>query len=87
MHNLVRVIGPAPSELSQEDLYIRLKIERQRVREALQTFRNSTSPTQNRTKTVSLKKKEEKQMTDLALKFGITVEALKLMIEEDSKGL
>ena len=84
MHNLVRVIGPAPSELSQEDLYARLKIERQRVREALQTFRNSTSPTQSKAKVLSLKKKEEKQMTDLALKFGITVEALKLMIEEDS---
>jgi hypothetical protein len=39
MHRLVEIIGPAPSELSEEDLHDRIIKERQRVSGILAEFK------------------------------------------------
>ena len=41
MELLTRIIGPAPSELSDELLYDRLSIERLRVQASLQIFKDT----------------------------------------------
>ena len=38
MNRLITVIGPAPSELSHMDLLFKLRIERERVRQALESW-------------------------------------------------
>ena len=54
MHNLVRVIGPAPSELSKEELISKLALLRRSITFALDDFKNSP-PTSAKKKKKSAK--------------------------------
>jgi len=69
--NLNRVIGPAPSEMSDEELSARLSIERSRVRDAIERFR---ALPQKKTRTPTLKK----QIKD----SGLTYEEIMTAIQE-----
>ena len=77
MEGLVRIIGPAPSELSKEALVARLAKERNRVREALQEFRASFN--KPRPSTAS-KRPRKDPLADLAAQHNLSVEELRSLL-------
>lgn len=83
MDRLISIIGPAPSELSQEDLFVRLRKERDRVREALIAFRESTSFRQSRTKA---KAPKVDPLAAIAAAAGLSPEELRKLISAEMKG-
>lgn len=83
MERLTSIIGPAPSELSHEALLARLRLERERIREALQAFRESTSPRQSRSKSPVPK---GDPLDRIAASLGMTKEEMVALIKEDQSG-
>jgi len=81
MNNLVSIIGPAPSELSRESLLSRLRAERDRVRIALQTFKNNTSFRQSRTKQPKVD-----PLAAIAAQAGISPMELRALLAAEKKG-
>ena len=59
MDNLARIIGPAPSELSDAELTARLVTERNRVRDAIERFRAAPAKAARATSTKKLIKDSE----------------------------
>jgi len=89
MNRLTSVIGPAPSELGEEALFARLRIERERVRLALLSFKEGkfakpgTKPTKRKTKAFLDKvvSTEWDTIQEQAAKAGMTPEELLKLIE------
>jgi len=69
MHRLTRIIGPAPSELSEGELLARIRVERERVSKTLQGY--MTKP--QRAKKPA-KGKTSKSMKMLLEELGLTEE-------------
>lgn len=88
MHNLARLIGQAPSELDFSVFLVRLRLERDRVRMALQTFRDDPIP---KTKTKA-KKSKAKEKAGLKLiieglrKAGLSDDQIEILMKGDSNG-
>lgn len=76
MNNLSRILGPAPSELSHEELLSKLTTERNRVREAFTRFREA--PMRKASKAA-----KKKTTRTLIKNSGFSVEELLAMIEEE----
>ena len=89
MNRLPSVIGPAPSELPLEALHARLRIERDRVRSALQAFKDGyalAKPAKTaRTKTARAKQPSKAAKFDnLASQYGLSPEELMNLLKEDT---
>ena len=84
MERLVSIIGLAPSELSRESLLERLRKERDRVREALQAFRNNTSFRQTRPK--KAKSPAIDPLAAIAAQAGISPTELRALLAAEKKG-
>lgn len=82
MERLVRLIGPAPSELSKEALIEKLKTERLRVTASLQAFR-TTAPTQKKKEASPAKKKDP--LETIAFQAGLSVEELRQFLIEEGR--
>lgn len=86
---LVKVIGPAPSEMNREDLMRKLSAERDRVRRTIMWFREfKWSPKPKKT----TKKKGGKPATKITTKMkkaGVTIEQMKLALAQiaEEKGI
>ena len=84
MNNLVKVIGPAPSELSFEDFCTRLTEERNRVKEAIRLFnerrivKRSASPK----KPASKKTKGAQKMASMSKELNLKPEEMLRILEE-----
>jgi len=81
MHNLVKEIGLAPSELSFSELQRRIINERNRVQEAIMEFMLSPSKQTKTKKRVATKRKptknaEEKMLREMLIGLGTSLEAL-----------
>jgi len=87
MQTLPTVIGPAPSELSHEAFLEKLRKERQRVKEALSSFREKKrlKVTEPKKKRATPKTKGVKMMQDLASSLGISEEELLTRMEKLTK--
>jgi len=84
MKNLIRVIGPAPSELSLEDFKERLEKERDRVRKEIALYQMKHLPS-GKKRRVAGKSKVVKEVGDLLQDAGLTPEDLQKMIQEKVK--
>jgi len=87
MNRLPSVIGPAPSELPLEVLYAKLRIERDRVRSALQAFKDGYAVAKPQKKASSPRAKQPSkaaQFDNLASTYGLTPEELIQLLKEDS---
>jgi len=91
VHNLPRVIGPAPSELEQVDLMERLTRERSRVRGALYRFRESPTPTLPKSGNKAKARGKTRQPSKIAMskknlalmqEAGLTLEQLEAFIQK-----
>ena len=72
MNNLVRIIGKAPSEMSDEALAAALTKERNRVREAIERF-NATP----------VKAARKKKLSKIVAESGFSIDEIRLLIEEE----
>ncbi len=77
MNNLVRVIGPAPSEMTPERLISKLELERTRVRQALERFAKASIPKPKSPTKVA----QRKVIKD----SGFSVEELRILLQEEIK--
>lgn len=81
MNHLLSVIGFAPSELSRKDLVQKLRVERERVRRALESWASEKFKTKpNRKKGINLT-----SIQAMATKIGISVEEIEQMLSEEAE--
>ena len=78
MNQLPRIIGPAPSELPPDALIIRVRTERNRVREALARFKARPI---KRSGGPRKKGMSRANMSQLLTETGMSVEELKAMLK------
>lgn len=71
MNNLVRVIGPAPSELPFSDFLTRLKVERKRIIDEIANFRR-----------VSTKVTYASEISQILKETGMTPQELEKLIQQ-----
>jgi hypothetical protein len=81
MDNLAKIIGPCPCEMTDEELRLKLTVERSRVREAIERFR--TQPLKRAPKPKGLTQK--KLMTQLA-EAGVSIEEFNAVLKEREGG-
>lgn len=81
MDSLVRVIGPAPSELPLEDLIEKLASERNRVRRSLLWFKTAPEA-KARSKKTGKKRPTKRKLSTMAKKEGLSPEQLAAAIAE-----
>ncbi len=81
MDKLVSIIGPAPSELSQADLLIKVRTERERVRRAIELFKGRmlTRP-KGRKKGLT-----KKAINEILKDAGLTPEQLNEFLVQEKK--
>jgi hypothetical protein len=72
MDNLIRVLGPAPSELSDKALAAKLITERSRVRLAIERF-----------KAIPQKAAKQRSAAKIVKDSGFSVEEIMRLIEEE----
>lgn len=86
MDNLVRIIGPAPSEMSREDfIEKRLRPERERVQKALEDFHNNISHRKTAKRKPSKKKLTVRQVDASLAAAGLSIDDLKKFLKEEKK--
>jgi len=66
MDNLARTIGPAPSELSTEEVMVKIGGERKRVNSAILQWREENIPKKRKAKKTTTRKKKAKQVDNVA---------------------
>lgn len=76
MERLKEVIGPAPSEMSDEALLARLAEERKRVGEALEGFFKNKGKAKRKRKPAKKRKAKKPSAEQLLLELGMTEEEL-----------
>lgn len=80
MDKLRRIIGPAPSEQTPEEFRERLRLERRRVAEALESYRTRAQPSRGAKKPKVPKIPEAIQRT--LRELGVTLEEYKEIRKE-----
>ena len=87
MNRLPSVIGSAPSELPLEVLWAKLRIERNRVRDALQAFKDGYALAKPAKKKASGGKARQPskaaKFDNLASQYGLSPEELMNLLKED----
>lgn len=72
MHNLMRVIGKAPSEMTFEELQAKLSTERDRIRTEIENFRSGKIKARGGRKNTPKKTKHKKKLVDAAKVLGLS---------------
>ena len=80
MDKLKRIIGPAPSEQTPEEFREKLRLERRRVAEALESYRTRAQPSRGTRKPKVPKIPEAIQRT--LKELGVTLEEYKELRKE-----
>lgn len=80
MNCLITVVGLAPSELSHENLIQKLRVERERVRQALESWATGKfkTPKGRKTKGINLT-----SIRTIAKQMGISVEEVEEMFSKE----
>ncbi|MCW4027941.1 MAG: hypothetical protein NWE76_10730 [Candidatus Bathyarchaeota archaeon] len=79
MDNLRLIIGPCPSEMTDEELRAKLSLERTRVREALESFR-ATPPSKG--KRIKPGAVTQARLRKELLAAGVTLEEFQQILKE-----
>jgi len=82
MERIVNIIGRAPSEISDEELFERLTKERERVVTSLQNYRPAAKKATRKPSISTEKKKMDKLLLDACKELGVTPEELLAMTKE-----